>query len=1320
MGERMRAFDWSQHPLGNPTTWPQPIKAAIGIMLNSRFPMFVWVGRELYNFYNDAYIPVLGKRHPDALGRPAEPTWKEIWPVVGPQAEAVFQHGASTWNERVYLGMERNGFPEDTWFTWSYSPIPDEQGNVVGLFCACTEDTARVVAERERNRFADRLKSAYNLLDSVAESSQDLIAAIDHGYRFIALNSAYRREFERVFGPKIAIGDNLLEALAHLPDDQAHAKALWGRALAGETVETTADFGDPDRQRRTFDLRFYPIRNSEGKITGAGEICTDITERRQIEQQAKIILESVTDAFFSVDSNWRFTYLNPRAEHLLDCTSTELVGKNVWQVYPGLIGSPFEDIYRRTAAERIPNSDTAYYPDHERWYEVRSYPSSNGISVYFRDVTEARRAEAAIRRTEERFRMAVEAVNGIIYEYDLVTDQVERTRGFYEVLGYHPNEVPPTGTWWREQIHPDDLQNLDRLYVPSDSLPGSITLANYRVRHKDGRWLHLEDRSVLMRDPSGQPLKIIGCSLDVTQRTEATKNLLASERRFRFLSELGEQTREASSPDEVLAIVAEALGRYLNASRCAYAEVETDANQFTILHDYTSGCETTKGSYHLELFGSRAVADLYAGRTFVVKHVDQELPNVDGGDMFRAINIQAIICCPLVQGGKLSAMMAVHQTTPRDWTEDEIRLVEVVVERCWAYVERARAEGRVRQSEARFREFADTAPAMLWITEPDGYCSFLSLGWYEFTGQTQEEGLGLGWTNAVHPDDREAVRKAFLDANAARAPFVSEHRLMRADGGYSWVIDAGRARRDAAGNFLGYIGSVIDIDQRVRAETALKESRARLDLVVNSSQIGLWYCDLPFDKLDWNPTVKEHFGLPPDYEVTMDVFRERLHPDDRDRTQRAIEKALFEKSDYDIEYRTIGLDGRERWIRAIGRAHYDAQGKPSSFDGVTIDVTERVHQAEALREADRRKDEFLATLAHELRNPLAPLRHGLELIGLAPDDSDLVAEARDIMQRQLAQMVRLIDDLLDLSRISRGKIELRKERVELGQVLASAMETSEPIIRQARHEVTLDLPSEPILLDGDFTRLAQVFGNLLNNAARYSEPGGRIDIVARRSENTVEIAIADQGIGIPSDMLTTVFEMFTQVDRSLEKSRGGLGIGLTLVKRFVELHGGSVSAQSGGRGQGSTFSVTLPVLSTLDAAAKPEVVANSTPLGGRRILVVDDNRDAAVSLSRMLHLMGNETQVAHDGLEALQVADAFRPDVVLLDIGMPKLNGYDTAMQLRKRPWGSQLTLVALTGWGQEEDRRRSYAAGFDEHLVKPIDRQALETVVTRSKRTPD
>ncbi|MBM4439643.1 MAG: response regulator [Candidatus Rokubacteria bacterium] len=382
---------------------------------------------------------------------------------------------------------------------------------------------------------------------------------------------------------------------------------------------------------------------------------------------------------------------------------------------------------------------------------------------------------------------------------------------------------------------------------------------------------------------------------------------------------------------------------------------------------------------------------------------------------------------------------------------------------------------------------------------------------------------------------------------------------------------------------------------------------------------------------------------------------------------------------------------------------------------------ERLRLLNELKEADRRKDEFLATLAHELRNPLAPLRNAAQLLRVKePADSEL-RWGRDVIERQVAYLTRLIDDLLDISRITRNKLELRTQRVDLAEIIHGAIESSRPLIEQRGHALTAALPSHPVSLDGDLVRLAQVFLNLLNNAAKYTEPGGRISLTAELEGAEVVVRVKDTGIGIPGDVLPSVFELFFQVDRSLERSQGGLGVGLSLVRRLVELHGGRVEARSDGIGAGSEFTVRLPVLADTPIATQSreaEGDGRTTP-AARRILVVDDNRDSADSLAMLLRLTGEDVTTAYDGVEALEAAAHWRPDVVVLDIGMPKLNGYDACRGIRAERWGKGMVLIALTGWGQDQDRRRTEEAGFDAHLVKPVDPDALLALLARLPQRP-
>ena len=380
---------------------------------------------------------------------------------------------------------------------------------------------------------------------------------------------------------------------------------------------------------------------------------------------------------------------------------------------------------------------------------------------------------------------------------------------------------------------------------------------------------------------------------------------------------------------------------------------------------------------------------------------------------------------------------------------------------------------------------------------------------------------------------------------------------------------------------------------------------------------------------------------------------------------------------------------------------------------VTDLTTQRHHEKlnaalDALKESDRRKNEFLAMLAHELRSPLAPIRNALHIMRLAGANGEAVASETEMMERQVGQMVRLVDDLLDVSRISRGKIELRKDRVELASAVNHAVEAARTLVQCMEHDLTVTLPPLPIYLNADPTRLAQVLGNLLSNACKFTDKGGRISLTVEREGKQAVIQVRDNGIGIAADQLPRIFDMFMQVDTSLERSVSGLGIGLTLAKNLVEMHDGTLEVHSAGAGQGSEFVVRLPIMVETPNPRPEPTVSEPTTTSARRILVVDDNRVSADSLARLLKLTGNETHTAYDGLEAVQAAATLRPDVVLLDIGLPKLNGYEVARRIREQPWGKTMVMVALTGWGQEEDRRKSSESGFNGHMVKPIDHAEL------------
>jgi PAS domain S-box-containing protein len=649
-------------------------------------------------------------------------------------------------------------------------------------------------------------------------------------------------------------------------------------------------------------------------------------------------------------------------------------------------------------------------------------------------------------------------------------------------------------------------------------------------------------------------------------------------------------------------------------------------------------------------------------------------------------------------------------------TERDRLLLGVGANQTAIVVQRRRAEEQLREQGERLRTTLASIGDAVITTDVDARITNLNPMAEVLTGWSNAEAVGRP-LDSVFRIVNEASRQT-VESPAARALRdgliigLGTHTVLIAkDGSERPIEDSASAIRCAQGEVVGCVLIFRDITQRKRTEESLYQSYTRFEALFNAAPVGVYLVDAQLRIRQVNPKARPVFGSIPDLigsdfaevihllwppsaaEEVLARFRHTLETGEPFRNPEFAEERhdLHEREYYDWQINRILL--------------------PDGQFGVVcyfMDISPHIQARRELAAADRRKDEFLATLAHELRNPLAPLRNGLQVMKLAANDGAAIEQCRTMMERQVTQLVRLVDDLLDLSRIATGKFELRKERVSLASVVTSAIETSRPLIEQMGHVLDVSVPRQPVFVHADFTRLAQVFMNLLNNAAKYSNRGGQIRVSTKSEEGSVVFHVQDTGIGIAPDKLGSIFEMFSQVDRSLEKSQGGLGIGLTLVKRLVEMHGGTVEAHSEGPGKGSEFTVRLPILdeAIIDYDASKD--DTSTPASALRILVVDDNRDSADSLAMMLKVLGNETLTAYDGHAAIACSQGFRPDVILLDIGLPKLNGYDTCRALRAQPEGNKLLIVAQTGWGQESDRQRTRDAGFDHHLVKPVDPAAL------------
>jgi PAS domain S-box-containing protein len=581
-------------------------------------------------------------------------------------------------------------------------------------------------------------------------------------------------------------------------------------------------------------------------------------------------------------------------------------------------------------------------------------------------------------------------------------------------------------------------------------------------------------------------------------------------------------------------------------------------------------------------------------------------------------------------------------------------------------------------------------------------------------GYTAEQAVGRPITLIIPPERADEEDQIIARIRAGQRVDHFDTVRLRSDGQPVHVSLTISPVRDEGGRIVGASKIARDIAERKQAEAALGESERRFRTLAGHAPVGIFQTDAEGNCLFVNERWCAMAGMSPE-QARGQGWVNALHPEDRDRIRQEWYESAQAGQEFASEYRFRTPQGEIAWLSGSAVVLRDEVGQVTGYIGTVTDITERKQAEQELQDADRRKDEFLATLAHELRNPLAPIRNALELLRREDGHGTVAEQSRKMMERQVGQMVRLIDDLIDVSRISRGKIDLRRQRVELEVAVRSAVEATRPLVEAEAHELTVALPPEPIYLDADQTRLTQVFSNLINNAAKYTESGGHIWLSAERQGGEVAVSVRDTGIGIPAEHLPRLFEMFSQVAPALERSQGGLGVGLSLVRGLVRLHGGSVEAHSGGPGRGSEFIVRLPVTDdSVPRAAPEEREVGSEPHRGpkSRILVVDDNRDAADSLATMLRMMGNDVRTAYDGLEAVQAAATFRPDVLLLDIGLPRMNGYEAARHIREQPWGRSMALIALTGWGQEEDRRRALDAGCDHHLTKPADPAALQKLL--------
>ncbi len=655
-----------------------------------------------------------------------------------------------------------------------------------------------------------------------------------------------------------------------------------------------------------------------------------------------------------------------------------------------------------------------------------------------------------------------------------------------------------------------------------------------------------------------------------------------------------------------------------------------------------------------------------------------------------------------------------------------LSVIRNIDDRMEAQATLAAASAALSQRERQFATLVENSPDIFARLDRDLRYLYVSPIVERYSGVPAHAHIGRARTEVGMPADMQAdweraVRRVFATAQVGSFKFRFIGRA-----GQAWVFSSRLIPEFGAdGGVESVLSIASNITDQEHIDAALRESKARLEFTLAAARVGEWEIDVASGECRHSDLFDRCFGYAaPVPGWNLETMFAHVHADDRERVRSLVAHAFATGADLAFESRVTWPDASVHWIDVHGSAYVSARASEREaprlrFLGIIADITLRKHTEATLRDADLRKDEFLATLAHELRNPLAPIRNAVQIMQLSRDEA-MHDKARRIIERQLKQMVHLVDDLLDVSRISQGKVELRLEQVDVADAVLDAIETSRPLIDAGRHHLTTRLaPPRALMVEADVTRLCQIVANLLNNAAKYTPEGGHIEVVAERDGDAAVITVLDSGIGLTADMLPRVFDMFAQVDRSMERAQGGLGIGLALVKRLVEMHGGLVSATSDGPDRGCRFVVRLPLVVHPERSPLPEagheLAAQDTD--GLRVLVVDDNVDSADSLSQVMRILGYRVAVAHDGVEAVEMAAGWKPAVALLDIGMPRMSGLEAAAAIRALPGGDRVWLIALSGWGQSEDRRKSREAGFDHHFVKPVDVEALIELVRKLGR---
>jgi PAS domain S-box-containing protein len=1266
MRELIREFDWASTPIGPIRHWSAALRTTIRIVLANRFPHILWWGPDYIQLYNDAYAPIPGAKHPKrALGRPARDCWSEIWHIIGPLIDRPFRGGPPTWNEDILLEIHRHGFVEESHFTIAYSPVPDDTtaGGIGGVLATVHEITEKVISERRTVVLRDLAASAADAktAEQACAVAANVLAQHDRDVPFalLYLIDPDRRRASLAGAAGVGPGLDLSQKILNLDESSAARWPLREVVERGE-IQLVEDLATRFRivpagpwSDPPVAAAIVPILSNRPHMN-AGVLITGISSRIKFDAHYRDFLVLVKTQIGTAISNAR---------------------------------SHEDERKRAETLAELDRAKTVFFSNVSHEFRtpltLMLGPIEELLRRSYSELSPAVKGELEmVNRNGLRL---LRLVNTLL---DFSRIEAGRVRAIYQPTELADFTAELAGMF-RAAIERAGLklvvncpQLSEVVYVDREMWEKIVLnlLSNAFKFTFDG------SIEVSLR----QSANMVELRVSDTGTGIPPKEMPHLFERFHRVEEPRGRTHEGSGIG--LALVHELVR--LHAGKIVAESVVDHGTTFMV--------EIPLGKHHLppdQVSDEDRPFSAAAGASPFVEEALRWLPEDAKEEPYREqlSNYREALATPALNplNGKNRSRVIVA-----DDNADMRQYISRILG------ERYKVEA-VPDGEAALRAAGECKPDLILAD----------------VMMPRLDGFGL--LRKIRSDP--ALRETPVIVLSARAG--EESRVEGMDSGADDYLVKPFSARELIARVEAHLKMV---QMRRSAAEQASYRNAQFEVVVERAPVGIILVDSDLRIRLVNPIARPAFGQIPDLigRGLAEVLRIMWPSEFADEVIRRFRHTLATGQSYEnpesSEHR-IDRNQTEYYEWRTDRTVLpDGQyGVVCYFQEISARVKARQElerTRDALSRDGRRKSEFLSILAHELRNPLAPIANSLELIKRYGKNQSVTAEARESIERQLAQMVRLVDDLLDVSRITRDKLELRIEPVDLKSIVEQSIEACRPLFHESGLRLKRDFSRGPLDLDADPVRLVQVFQNLLHNACKYTARGGTVTVTAKRENDTAVVSVRDTGIGIPPDRISEVFEMFSQMHSATVRMDPGLGIGLALVKRLVELHNGKVEARSKGLGWGAEFVVKLPLVSKMAQAADAHLDTASKNgarfrLPPHRILVVDDNEDSAETMARLLELSGNQVRCAGDGLAALEAIDRFDPEIVLLDIGLPKMNGYEVCRAIRRNRSIRQPIVVALTGWGQENDREESKAAGFDHHLVKPVAFEALLELMTKLSR---